>query len=164
MSVSKLMVVLRSLVEEGVPINNLRGILEAAAQESAGSSAAEMVEVVRAGNKRVITHSLTRGSASLEVFFVDREVEEMVRSAVRSGPKGPYLSLAPGLAAEIKAAGDRAFGEHTEMVVLASPDVRPYLRQILGRGRPGVVVVSIHELDVDLEVESIGKVCVRDRG
>ena len=162
LSVPGLTAVLRALVDEGIPIKNLRGLLEAVAHAPVDLSPRQLVEAVRSGNKRLITHTLTAGEEVLEAFVVDREVEEMVRTSVRSGPKGPYLSLTPGLAAEIRAAAERVFKGRERPVVLASPDVRPYLREILVRGRPGVMVVSNMELVAELKVVPVGKVCVRD--
>ncbi len=159
LTLSELSVVLRGLVQEGVPVRQLRAILGALAQHAPRTKAPEaLIEVAREALKRAITHAAAPEGGRLEVFLVDREIEEMVRSSVREGPRGPYLSLSPELSRQIEAAaGPLGPGS----VVLTAPDVRRHLRAILARRQPSVRVLSHAELSEGLLLEPQGKLTVR---
>ena len=88
----------------------------------------------------------------------------MLRSSLREGPRGVYLSLAPELSRQIEAAAERALPEGSRPVVLTSPDVRAHLRRVLARVRADVVVVSHAELMPELRVEPQGRLSVRTGG
>ena len=83
MTVILLADVLRRLVEEGVSIRDLRGVLESLAQVAhAEKDPLNLAELVRANMRRALTHQLTEGGVDLEVVLLDPMIEDTIRGAI----------------------------------------------------------------------------------
>src|SRR6185436_12943541 len=72
--------VLRRLVDEGLSVRDLKGILEAIVRSPSGErDAAALAERVRVDMRRSITFELTGGNPKLRAFVLDSQIEEAVR-------------------------------------------------------------------------------------
>jgi type III secretion protein V len=154
--------VLRCLLAEQVPVRDLSGILEVLGSR-AGREADPRVlaEAVRVHQRRAMTFRLTRGAAELPVVLLDPLVEDTVRRGISRHGDAAALALPPAQARDVVAAVMRAIGEAREAgglpIVVASPDVRRFLRGLLDVEAPDVPVVSHAELSPDLSLTPLAR-------
>ena len=157
--------VLRQLAREGVPIDDLAGVLEAIAlapQPAAGFTAATvpaLVEHLRGQLRRQITARWApRGQVA--VYTVDAMIEDALRSAVDRRTDGPpVLALEPAIAQDIVAAVRGKLGSGPA-VLLVSGDVRRYLRGVLEPELPAIAILAAHELAPGTAVTTAGRIDV----
>jgi type III secretory pathway component EscV len=154
--------VLRRLLAEGLPVGDLREVLEAIARQPAPErDAAALTERVRAAMKRQITHRHAREHrvAALEL---DAEAEEAVRGALRPSETGPLLALEPDLAEAILVAVRRELealgGERGGAVLLTPAELRRHVRRLIAREHPRLPVLAYSELSGDVQIERVGTI------
>ena len=149
--------VLRRLVNEGVPITNLRAILEVVAEWGAREqNNALLAEHVRAGLRDYLCHSLATSGKQLSVVLVEGALDEMLRGAIQATASGMQLALeqtmADRLVGELNALLDPVRQRGGPPVVLSSLDLRRHLRSLLARRGLAVAVLSHAELVPDFAV------------
>ena len=152
--------VLRRLVEEGVSIRDLRGVLESLAQVAhAEKDPLNLAELVRANMRRALTHQLTEGGADLEVVLLDPMIEDTIRGAISRTAAGSYLTLAPAAARDIVRSVQRAHESASapSNVILTQPDVRRFVRKLLEIDLPEIRVVSYAELLPEIAIRPVAK-------
>ncbi|HET9987823.1 MAG TPA: FHIPEP family type III secretion protein, partial [Kofleriaceae bacterium] len=156
--------VLRQLAREGVPIDDLAGVLEAIAlapQPPGGFTAATvpaLVEHLRGQLRRQITARWApRGQVA--VYTVDAMIEDAVRSAIERRDGAQILALEPAIAQDIVAAVRGKLGAGPA-VLLVSGDVRRYLRGLLEPELPAIAILSAHELAPGTAVTTAGRIDV----
>jgi type III secretion protein V len=160
--------ILRRLVEEGVSIRDLKGILEAVAQVAqTDKDPLSLAEYVRSQLRRSMTFRVTQGSESLPVILLTPEIEETIRSAISRTSAGSFLTLAPTAARDIVAATRRCLsrvpGDVRNRVVLATqPDVRRFARKLVEIEFPELVVVSFSELLPEIALQPFGTITIRE--
>jgi type III secretion protein V len=150
--------VLRRLVEEGVSIRDLKGVLEALSQRAATErDPLPLAEFVRVQLRRAITHDLTAGDHELRVILLDQLLEETIRDAISRTSAGSFLALAPAAGRDIVAAVHNALGarEATGTVLLTQPDVRRFVRKLIENDLPQLRVVSYGELLPEIAIKPI---------
>ena len=154
-SVTLLADVLRRLVEERIPIRDLRAILEAlAAVATTEKDPLNLAEFARGQLRRTITFRLTRGAPHLGVYLLDPTIEDTVRRAITRTPSGAFLTLPPAAARDVIAAIRRALTEGesgasdavSAPVILTQPDIRRFVRKLIETELPDTTVVSFAEL------------------
>ncbi len=150
--------VLRYLLAEGVPIGDLREILEAiAAMREVERDPIVLTERVRGELKRHITHRLAK-DRRVEALLLDPLVEEAVRDAVR--PSGE-LALEPALADDILAAVQREVAARSAaLVIITSAELRRHVRRLIEEDYPDLAVVTYHELESDVQIDPVGRIAV----
>jgi len=164
-SLQKIAEILRRLVEENVPIRNLRLILEALVQWGPREQdVVLLVEYVRMALGRQICFRCADRNRVIAAYVLERGVEEMLRSAVRPTTVGTFLSISDEAARPIieqirrLQAGVKGDGQP---VVLATMDVRRHVRNLLARNEIDLPVLSYQELAPEFSVQPLATV-VRD--
>ncbi len=161
--------VLRRLIDEGVSIRDLKGILEALSQVAQNDKdPLNLTEYVRSQFKRTLTYSLTRGSGQVHVILLASDIEETIREAISRTAAGSFLSLAPQPAREIVEAVSRAAAQsdsdgNPARAVLTQPDIRRFVRKLLEVEHPQLPVVAYSELlpEVTIRATATAKVAGR---
>jgi type III secretion protein V len=152
--------ILRRLVEEGVSIRDLKGILESLAQVAGvDKDPLNLTEFTRSQMRRTLTHELTGGSGELSVLLLDSQIEEAIRGAISRTGAGSFLTLAPAAGRDIVTSVIRALGEDasSEPVILTQPDVRRFVKKLVEMDLPGAKVVSYAELLPEVRIQPIGR-------
>jgi len=154
--------VLRRLVREEVPIDDLAAVLEAIALAPAptGGFTAQalpaLVEHLRGQLRRQISARWApRGR--LAVYTVDAMIEDAVRSSIERSGGAAVLVLEPAIAQDIVAAVKTALGAGPA-VILASGDIRRHLRTLLEPELPEVAILAVHELAPGTAVHATGRI------
>jgi len=154
--------VLKRLVDEGVPIRNLRDVFEAITD--AGSREKDIVlltEYVRVALRRHISDRHAAEDRTLKVLVVHPELEDKLRNSVRVSSAGSQLAIDPELAARVLAQiGDwrRSEGGFRGIVLLGSLDVRRHLRKLTEVEYFELPVLSFQELVPDIKLVPLGQI------
>ncbi|WP_266167812.1 type III secretion system export apparatus subunit SctV [Dyella subtropica] len=152
--------VLKRLVEERVPIRQLRDVFEAITDAASREKDIVLVaEYVRMSLRRHLSYRYADDDHVLRVLVARPELEERLRRSVHNGPAGAQLAVEPDLATRLLAQiGDYARGEHgASMVLLSSTDVRRHLRKLTEAEYADIPVLSYPELVPDLRLVPIGQ-------
>ena len=167
LSVTLLADVLRRLLEERISVRDLRTILEGIAPVAVtDKDALGLAEVARASLRRAITHKLTGGARTLEVYMLDPLIEDVVRSAITRTTAGAFLTLAPSATRDVIQAIREAVESAPPSggaapVILASPDVRRFFRKVIENELPDAIVTSFAELEPELQLSPRARVLPR---
>jgi type III secretion protein V len=150
--------VLRRLLEENIPIRNLRLILEALIEWGPREQdVVLLVEYVRMALRREICFRHADSNRVIAAYVLERAVEETLRSSIRSTAVGTFLSIADRAARpivdQIRSALMAASTAHP--VVLVSMDVRRHVRNLLTRNDLDAAVLSYQELAPEFSVQPL---------
>lgn len=161
--VQRIAEVLQRLVQEQISIRDLRGILEALIEWAPKEKDIVMLtEYVRSALKRQISYMYSRGQNMLPAILMEPDAEESIRKAVRQTSAGAFLALDPDttrrlLDAITKAAG--AYQSKTQKpVLMASMDIRRYVRRLVEAEHYTLPVVSYQELTPEITVQPVSRV------
>ncbi|OAF03740.1 EscV/YscV/HrcV family type III secretion system export apparatus protein [Bradyrhizobium centrolobii] len=162
-SIPRIADVLRRLLDEGIPIRNTRLVLEALAEWSEREkNVVLLTEYVRSGLRRQICHRYANAHRVVPAFIIERETEDIVRSAVRDTAVGPYLALedrhSEMLLSQMRQIHSRIAAGRTQPVILGSMDVRRFVRGFLTRNRIDLAVLSYQDLASDFAIQPVGSV------
>ena len=147
---------LRALVRSGVPARNLAAVLEVfALPETRDLDDTTLVERVRRGLRREITHHVQRASDGLDAYLVDPIIEDAVRAGV--GQRGAF-ELPPHITADLVAAIRTALTPGGAPVVVTATALRPAMERLARIAHERVVVLGVDELLPHLEIRSLGMI------
>ena len=165
MTIGEIQKVLGNLLREHVSIRNLPIIFETLADYSKMTSDVDILtEYTRQALAKQITSQYAGNSNVLKVLTVSGRVEKIVADSIQQTEHGNYLSIDPNdsqailesMAREI----ERASLMEQSPIILCSPAVRMYLRQMTERYFPQIPILSYNELESSIEVQSVGVVNV----
>lgn len=165
LSVGEVQKVLAKLLREKVSIRNLPVIFETLADFGRMSTDTDLLtEYVRQALARQITNYYAGDGETMKVVTLSGKVEKAIAEGVQQTEHGNYLSLEPTLSQSILEAiasqvEQLSLQEQTP-ILLCSPAVRMYVRQLIERYMPNVPVLSYNELESNVEVQSVGVVNV----
>ncbi|WP_110112815.1 flagellar biosynthesis protein FlhA [Bacillus sp. CGMCC 1.16541] len=155
--------VLSKLLKERVSIRNLPIIFEVLADYGKMTSDTDLLaEYVRQGLARQITNQYAIEGDSLKVITLSGRVEKVLAEGVQQTEHGNYMSLDPAISQaiveNIAEQVERSSIQEQKPILLCSPAVRMYVRQLIERYLPHVPVLSYNELEANVEVQSVGLV------
>ncbi|MCM3594284.1 flagellar biosynthesis protein FlhA [Metabacillus idriensis] len=162
LSIGEIQKVLAKLLKEKVSIRNLPVIFESLADYGKMTSDTELLgEYVRQALAKQITSQYSSGE-TLKVVTLSGRVEKAVAEGVQQTEHGNYLSIEPDISQAIiesiaKEIEQLALQEQSP-ILLCSPAVRMYVRQLIDRYFPQLPVLSYNELEANVEVQSVGVV------
>ncbi|WP_066233099.1 flagellar biosynthesis protein FlhA [Heyndrickxia sporothermodurans] len=163
LSVGDIQKVLAKLLKENVSIRNLTVIFETLADFGKMTSDTDLLtEYVRQSLARQITNQYIEDGNNLKVITVSGKIEKIIADGVQQTEHGNYLSIDPNDSQSIL----EAIAEQVEQlsvigqspIILCSPAVRMYVRQLTERYFPRVPILSYNELEANVEVQSVGVV------
>ncbi|WP_067729414.1 flagellar biosynthesis protein FlhA [Oceanobacillus damuensis] len=165
LAIGEIQKVLAKLLRENISIRNLPVIFETLADFSKMTNDTELLgEYVRQALSSQITKQYANDDMSLKVITVSGKVEKLIAENIQQTEHGNYLSLDPDAQQEIiktiHAEAEKLALQEESAIILCSPAVRMYLKQLLDRFLPQIVVLSYNELEPDVQVQSVGVVNV----
>jgi type III secretion protein V len=152
--------VFRRLLDEGVALRNLRAVLEALVEWGGRDLEIHVLsEHVRAALSRQICHRYADGNRVIAAFTLTRPLEEAIRQALRRGDRTQALpeALSRGVLSQLQGHYDGVSG-NLEPVLMTSPDLRRYLRQLVVRQGLDVAVLSFQDLTREFSVQPLAPV------
>ena len=151
-------VVLQRLLEEGVPIRDVRRTIGSlAAVASRTSDPAELVELVRTGLGGAIVQTLCGLREPLLAISLEPQLEELLAAAVKASPGSPYPfepALAARVASAVRYAAAPLAAAASRFAVVTTPLLRRPLYGLLKGHLPdGGAVLSFYEIPDGKAVE-----------
>ncbi|MGD7043699.1 flagellar biosynthesis protein FlhA [Jeotgalibacillus proteolyticus] len=165
LTIGEVQKVLAKLLKENVSIRNLPIIFETLADYAKLTTDTDVLtEYTRQALARQITNQFSIPGESLKVITLSGRVEKLVADSIQQAEHGNYLSLDPGDSQRVLEAMANQI-EHVSMseqtpIILSSPAVRMYIRQLTERYFPQIPILSYNELESNVEVQSVGVVNV----
>jgi flagellar biosynthesis protein FlhA len=152
---SKLHKVLQNLLQEGVPVRDIRTIAEALAEHAPkGQDTDALTTAARVALSRLIVQTIYGVGRELPVITLQPELEQLllqaVQQAINSGGSASDAVIEPGLAEKLQ----RSVSEATQKqelagnpaVLLVSAGIRPMLSRFLRFSVQGLNVLSYNEV------------------
>ena len=162
LSVGEVQKVLANLLHERISIRDMSTILEVLADYGAATKDTDILtEYVRHAMARHITQQNVQNGV-LPCITLDPAIENKIAGGVQRTEHGSYVSLDPdsmqklltALQEELKKLTDQGY----QPIVLTSPTVRPYFRNLVERSIPGLIVLSHAEIEQNVEIQILGVV------
>lgn len=155
--------VLANLLKEKISIRNLPIIFENLADYASLTKDTDLLtEYVRQGLARQITQSLTKNGEQLKVITLGGGFEKKIAEAVHKTDHGQYLALdvnhTQNFLEQLSNQLDHWVEKDNEPIVLCSPAIRMFVRQLVERVFPHIPIISYNELDPTIEIQSVGVV------
>ncbi|CAJ1002449.1 MULTISPECIES: flagellar biosynthesis protein FlhA [Bacillales] len=163
LSIGDVQKVLQKLLREKVSIRNLPVILEALADHAVYTKDPDVLtEYVRQALSRQLTLQYTEPGQPLRVITAGPGLEKAISERIEQSEQGTYLAMDPETSQRIyqsmSAEVSKMVNAGQQPIILASPAIRMYLRQLMERMMPDVPVLSYSELEPHVEVQSVGMV------
>jgi flagellar biosynthesis protein FlhA len=161
--------VLGNLLREGIPIRDLRSIIEALADHAAAIKDAELLtEMARQALGRTIIRQYQAPDGSLPVITLDPRLDRSLSEQAAAVPQGGMLNLDPGLShtllATMKQTVERVAARGHQPVLLCSPALRRHIRRLTDRILHAVPVVGFNELDSMVRLQSLDTIRLEGEG
>ncbi|EJN05726.1 type III secretion system export apparatus subunit SctV [Phyllobacterium sp. YR531] len=167
-SLQKISEVLRRLVEEDIPITNLRVILQAIVEWGPQiQNPYVLAEYARIGLARQICHRHSEMNRIVSAYLLTRETEDAVRASVQQGPGNPSINIPEDISRPIiEQLKGRFSSRDTDIVrtVLTTMDIRRPIRNLLIRNDINLPVLSYQEISPEFSVQSLGYISLPASG
>lgn len=163
LAVGDIQKVLAKLLKEKVSIRDLVTIFETLADYGTYTKDPDVLtEYVRQALSRQITQQFSDGYEPLKVITLGPGAEKKIAESVQQTDQGSYLAMDPASSQVLYRRVNEEIGKLAQLgqqpVILASPTVRMYLRQLLERTLGDVPILSYSELEPNVEIQSVGVV------
>lgn len=155
--------VIKRLLDEQVSVANLRLILEALVEWGPKEQdPALLAEYVRGNLKRQISFAHADPEKLIAAVLLQRETEDVLRSALRKTAVGTYLTLSDADTARLldSIRAKRPVGRHgaPPVAILTSLDIRRFLRGFIVRNDLDIPVLSFQDIAPDYVVRPISTI------
>ncbi|MBN3825125.1 EscV/YscV/HrcV family type III secretion system export apparatus protein [Burkholderia sp. Ac-20384] len=153
--------VLRRLLEEQVPIRDIRSITESLI--TWGPKEKDMLmltEYTRMELGRLIAYRATGGGTrDLQAVVVDVQLEQHIRQSIKQTPTGNFLALPPDEIEELVAKISDIVGDaaQEQIALVASMDIRRYLKRMIETRLGWLPVYSYQELGSHVNLQPVGR-------
>ncbi|MFQ3235026.1 MAG: flagellar biosynthesis protein FlhA [Paraglaciecola sp.] len=154
--------VMQTLLYEGVPIRDLRTIVQTLCEYGPKSQDPDvLVSAVRIALKRLIIQEINGGKSELPVITLAPELEQMLHKSLQAGG-GDGAGIEPGLAERLQKSLNEA-SQQQELagepaVLLTSGMLRPVLSRFLKHAVVGLHVLSYQEIPDDKQIKIVSAV------
>ncbi len=161
--VQRIAEIFQRLVQEQVSIRDLRSILESIIEWAPKEKDIVMLtEYVRGNLKRQISYMHSKGQNMLPAIMLDPQVEELVRKAIRQTSAGAFLALDPNSSKQfldgLRAVTGKMQKNSQKPVLLASMDIRRYVRRLIEGEFYDLPVIAYQELTPEISVQPIDRI------
>ena len=151
--------VLQMLLEERIPIRNIRKIAESLAEQGPKSQDPDVLaSAVRVALGRSIVQNVAGTGPELPVLTLEPELEQILNT---SSQNGTVAGLEPGLVEKLhqslasRAQDQEAAGEPS--ILLVGPNIRPWLARMM-KGIRNLHVLAYSEIPDDRQIRMVAAV------
>ena len=161
LTLGKVQKVLQNLLKENISIRDLRSILEQLADYAPLSKDADVLtEYVRQALARSITKQYQAPDGSVGEFTLEKSMEDIIEGAVQRTDVGSYLALEPTVAERIITKVKNVVEASASLlegspILLVSPTTRMYIRRLMERFLPDLVILSHNEIVATAKIKTL---------
>ncbi|MCG8406206.1 MAG: flagellar biosynthesis protein FlhA [Phycisphaerales bacterium] len=169
LKVGEVQAVLANLLRERVPVRDLETVLETLGDWAGRTKDPEVLaEYVRNALARTICEQHVDSEGTVHGITLDPSLEDMINAHVERSERGSYLTLPPAAANkivtairnELEAASMKSGGK--QPVIMASPQVRQWVRRLIESSLPSVAVLGYNEVVRGVNIRTQGLVVISD--
>jgi len=169
LSLGTILKVMQNLLEENVPIKDIRSIAEAlSAKAPTSQNPDELTAVARVALGRTICQGIVGMSPEIKVITLDAEMEQLLQDLINNARKGLPTALEPGLAerlaADIRNTADMLEMSGQSPVLLTSEDLRLWMFRFTRNPNSSMRVLAYPEIPAGKQVKvaaTVGKLKAR---
>ncbi|MNO67949.1 Flagellar biosynthesis protein FlhA [compost metagenome] len=163
LSIGDVQKVLAKLLREKISIRDMVTIFETLADYGTYTKDPDILtEYVRQALSRQITQQYSKQGETMRVITVGPSLEKKIAESVQQSDQGSYLALDPvstqTVFQKLSEQINRLIQSGQQPIVLTSPTIRMYLRQVIERSMQDIPVLSYSELEPNVEIQSVGVV------
>ena len=161
LTLQKIAEIFKRLVQEQISIRDLRAILESIiAWAPKKKDLIMLCEYIRTSLSRQISYKYCAGQNILPAVLLEPNVEEVIRKSIRQTSAGSFLALDPQSSKSILADAKRALGNRKgkNVVIIASIDIRRYVRRLIESEFFDVAVLDYQELTPEISVQPVDRI------
>lgn len=154
--------VLQNLLQEHVPIRDMRSIAETLVEYGVKSQDPDILtSAVRASLGRLIIHEISGIQEELPVITLDGELEQLLHKSLQTaGESG--VGIEPGLADQmhtsLQESAQKMEMEGQTAVLLVSSYIRPWLSRFVRHSIPGLHVLAYNEIPASRQIKVVSTV------
>ncbi|MCX8565415.1 MAG: type III secretion protein V [Glomeribacter sp. 1016415] len=155
--------VLRRMLEEHVPIRNVRNIMESLIHWGPKEKDLLLLtEYVRGDLSSFMAYRAGKGAKQLAAILFEMSAEQHIRQAIKQTPTGNYLALPPEHVQHFITKIKRIAGAEPrdDVVLVTSMDIRRYIRRMIENHISWLPVYSYQELGEHINLQPIGRISV----
>lgn len=154
---------LQNLLQESVPIRDMRSVVEALTEVSGRTQDPDqLAQLIRPKMGRMIVQGLLESRETLSVLTLDPQLEQLLHNVLQQNNGSAGMVLEPGLAESLFAAlrdSTRATEEQgLPAVLVVSPAIRPWMSKAVRYRVSELTVLSYSEIPDDQPVKVINTV------
>jgi len=154
--------VLQNLLDEGIPIRDMRTIMETISEKAVTTQdAEELTAHVRVALRRLITGQLTNYEDSLPVITLDAELEKLCLQSIANEANGG-LGLEPSLTERLyQSLADSVQSQELNgeaAVLLVNPKLRPWLAGLVRHSIPLLKVLAYNEVSETKKLKVVANI------
>jgi len=152
--------ILQNLLEENVSIKNMLLILEALADciPNDVGNIDIMTEHVRSALRNQISRQYLGPENYIPVITIEPELEDKMIKSIQ----GSYMALEPDIAQKVyqnaRVLIQSAMANQMNAIMLVQPGLRPYFKRFIARIAPDFPVISMNEIEPNIEIRAIGTI------
>ena len=153
--------VMRNLLEEGIPVRDIRTIAETLAEQAPKSQeSGDLAAAVRIALSPQIIQKINGMEDELPVMTLDPALEQILQNAFQADSGGPGLepSLAERLLGSLKDAVKRQESNAQPAVLLVPPVLRRALAKLTRYSIEGLHVLSYNEVPEDRQLRLVATI------
>ena len=152
--------ILQNLLAEGVPLSDMRSILETIAENTAKSKDTDfLTSSVRARLGRLIVQQTTIPGSTMEVMTLEPELEQLLTTMLTSAPSREEVALDPDLSSSFFQAVAESIEEfeqdEKQPILVVSPTIRAWLATLIRKGGGDISVLSYREIPDDQSIRVV---------
>lgn len=161
LSLGTVLRVLQNLLQEGIPVRDMRTIAEALAETAVTSQDSDtLTGIVRIALSRTIYQKINGLQPELEVLSLEPTLEQMLQDAIRGTQQS--VGLEPGLAEQmlrqITEGVTRMESEGKPAVLLVASTLRLWLARLVRTNNKGLHVLAYDEIPAEKRVRVIATI------
>jgi flagellar biosynthesis protein FlhA len=163
LSLGGVLKVMQNLLEENVPVRDIRSIAEAlAANAPHGQNPDDLTAAVRIALSRTICQNITGMKAEIKVIAIDAKMEQLLLDVIRNVRNGQPAALEPGLAERLLDELRNRSGE-LEMsgqlpVLIVSDELRLWLFRFSRSSCPALKVLAYSEIPASKQIKVVATI------
>ena len=154
--------VLQNLLQEGVPVRDMRSIAETLAEYGGRSQEPDILtSAVRAALGRSIVQEISGNQQELQVITLEPDLEQLLHQSLQTaGENG--AGIEPGLAEQmhqsLQASSQKMEMEGQTPILLVSSFIRPWLARFVRHSVSGLHVLAYNEIPEDRQIKVVSTV------
>jgi flagellar biosynthesis protein FlhA len=154
---------LQNLLRDGVPIRDMRTILEVLNEEGGKTQDPDdLTALIRPKLGRMIVQSLVDISDDMPVMTLEPQLEQMLHNAVQQSQQNKTLTIDPELAEALfksmRVEVQKIEDQGQPAILVVSPIIRPWLSNLVRPRIPDLTVLSYTEIPEDQSVNVVATI------